>query len=503
MKKLSFKQLLSDSFIPCVLIIYIGMLVFSVRYEMNPYLWFDEAGQFWIAKGLNHDSDPMSATGGVLDVIKNNQNYNLDPGGFSLLLHFWSFVGNGYLWLRLLPFLFFVLTIIGFIYLAHRWTGNKYVAALMGFVPMIIPMVYHEAFELRAYSMEVLGVVLGAVAIDRLQEHINYKRLILWSLVLCIFLTSRYSFIIVAFVISTYILYLICKSQESTKCKISMALVYAIPLFLTLAFDYFCAMRYQNPEVRALSYLPYINSHPKLLIHTSSLRHWFYLGVIGWLAYILRKTSLIQKYKGLIYTTLMVNVIFVLLSCLGMHPWSADSTRCISMIMLTILCITALWSELAKILLKYTDARYVLLAFVCLRLVSLYKPDYKDSKNRQNALTEWQSLNYQGGKVYIDRWESPCMRYQFEYGALQGESAYPAQFTCTKMRKHCVSRKNSEKKLSSDEWYATTQPDLNDLTDYTVIIAPELYQYRPDNTDQWQSIHGNHRTWLRPSPIDR
>ena len=182
MKKLSFKQLLSKLFVPCVAVVYIGMLVFSVRYEMNPYLWFDEAGQFWIAKGLNHDSDPMSATGGILEVIKNNQNYNLDPGGFSLLLHFWSFVGNGYLWLRLLPFLFFVLTIIGFIYLAYRWTGNKYTAVLMGFIPMIIPMIYHEAFEVRAYSMEVLGVVAGAIAIDSLQRKINYNNVVIGAM---------------------------------------------------------------------------------------------------------------------------------------------------------------------------------------------------------------------------------------------------------------------------------------------------------------------------------
>ncbi|HCS88372.1 MAG TPA: hypothetical protein DIW30_08335 [Bacteroidales bacterium] len=503
MKKLSFKQLLSKLFVPCVAVVYIGMLVFSVRYEMNPYLWFDEAGQFWIAKGLNHDSDPMSATGGILEVIKNNQNYNLDPGGFSLLLHFWSFVGNGYLWLRLLPFLFFVLTIIGFIYLAYRWTGNKYTAVLMGFIPMIIPMIYHEAFEVRAYSMEVLGVVAGAIAIDSLQRKINYKRLITWSLVLCIFLTSRYSFIMVAFVISTYVLYLIYKSQENTKRKIGMALVYAIPLFLTLAFDYLCAMRYQNPEVRALSYLPYINNHPKLLIHTSSLRHWFYLGIIGWLAYILRGTSRIQPYKGLIYTTLAANALFVLLSCLGMHPWSADSTRCISMITLTVLSITALWSELATLLFKYTDARYVLLAFICLRLISLYKPDYKASKDRQNALTEWQSLDYKGGKVYIDRWESPCMRYQFEYGSLQEEPNYPAQFTCSKGDKHCVNGRNGEKKPSSDEWYATTQPDLNDLTDYTILIAPELYQYRPNNSDQWQSINNRGCVWIQKSSAVR
>ena len=173
------------------------------------------------------------------------------------------------------------------------------------------------------------------------------------------------------------------------------------------------------------------------------------------------------------------------------------------MIMLTILCITALWSELVTLLFKYTDARYVLLAFICLRFISLYKPDYKASKDRQNALTEWQSLDYKGGKVYIDRWESPCMRYQFEYGSLQGEPNYPSQFTCVKMGKHCVSRKNSEKKPSLDEWYTTTQPDLNNLTDYTILIAPELYQYRPNHSDHWQTINNRGCVWIQKSPAIR
>lgn len=496
MKDFSFNNIVSKLFIPCVVAVYVGMLAFSIKCEMNPYLWFDEAGQFWIAKGLNHDSAPMSATGSIGDVIVNNQNYNLDPRGFGILLHFWSAIGNGYIWLRMLQLLFFILTIFGFIYLAYNWTKDKYVAALIGFIPIIIPMLYNEAFEIRAYSMEVLGVVVSVIAMDRLQKKLNHKQLIMWSLALCLFLTSRYSFIVVAFVVSTYILYLIYRSEESSKRKLSMAAVYSIPLFVVVALDYFFAMRFQNPDMKTLSYLPYINMRPKLLIHYSSLRHFFYLGVICWVTYLLRKTDRIRKYTGLIYTTITVNVLFILLSCFGLHPWSAETTRCISMITLVIICVSAIWSEILHLLFGYADARYVVLAFVCLRLINLYKADYKTYKDRQNALTEWQSLDNKEGKVYIDRWESPCMRYQFEYGSLKGTPNYPEMFTCVTMRKHCVGRRN-EKKQTLYEWYQETQKDLNDLTDYSILIVPELYRYRQDNCDKWQSINNNQRVWIR------
>ena len=68
----------SKLFIPIVVLVYIGILLVSARYFNNPYLWFDEAGQFWISKGLNHDSAPLSECGNVIDVIENNQNYNYE-----------------------------------------------------------------------------------------------------------------------------------------------------------------------------------------------------------------------------------------------------------------------------------------------------------------------------------------------------------------------------------------------------------------------------------------
>lgn len=73
----------------------------------NPFFWYDESGQFFISKGLNHYSEPFAIPQGFGQVLENNRNFNLDPGGFSFLLYFWSMVSNSAGFLRVLPFLFF------------------------------------------------------------------------------------------------------------------------------------------------------------------------------------------------------------------------------------------------------------------------------------------------------------------------------------------------------------------------------------------------------------
>lgn len=488
-------QLGNKFFIIAVFCMYLIMIWFSYTYKMDPYLWFDEAGQFWISKGLNHDSAPYSSIGNIWDVIKNNQDYNLDPGGFSILLHFWSMISNHFIWLRSLPFLLFVCTIIGWIYLTYQWTNNKNTSLLLGFVPLIIPMIYNEAFEVRAYSMEVLGCILVCIATDKLQKKVSYKRLVMWSSLVAIFMTSRYSFIIVTFVFSTYVLYLIYKSNKSRKEQIIMITIYSLPILLSLGYVYFFAMRHQNPEVSTLHYLPYLSENIKIVLRIASLRHIFYLLLISWGAYELRNSWIINKYIGLIYITIVTNVLFVILSLLGYHPWSGDTTRCISMIVLIIISFTAILGEGLRVINKYVDFRLIVLCFICIRLLSLYKFDVKNVRHRENSLTHYQQINAIG-KVYVDRWESPCMRYQFEYGKLVNDMNYPNMFTFAVFRPHRLAIVETEKRVTLSDYYKT-QPDLDDLEQYSVLIVPELFDYKQKVPLMWNSINNQNRVWIK------
>ncbi len=482
-------------------VIYLGMILFSFKYEMNPYLWFDDAGQFWISQGLNHDSAPLSQAGGLIDVIVNNAGYNLDPGGYGIILHYWSKISTNYVWLRSLSFLFFILSTIVLGYLGYLWTRNINIGIWAGFIPFYIPMIFNNGFALRAYSMEVLGCLVCILAVHFLQNKLSIKRLFCWSVIIAVFLTSRYSFIVVAFVTSLYILYLIYRSDSSNKTKWFMAVVYAMPLFVTIIYIYFAALRFQNPKLDTLDYLPYISSNWKVLIHRSSLRHFFYLFVVVWLSYIFRENEKFQKYKGLVFITVSVNVLFFVFSCFGMHPWDGGCDRCISMITLVIISITALWCELISLVYEKVKIQYILLLFICYQLTA-FKSDIKapwwKNNSEMSLISDFKQLSIdENSKVFVDRWESPCLRYQIEYGSLKGVINYPQNYTFMIYRKHGIGYRNSND-LSRDEWIKKTQPYLNDLYDkYDILIVPELYVVKSENSDKWKSVNGHNKIWIK------
>ncbi len=474
------------------------MIFISYKYVMNPYLWFDEAGQFWISKGLNHDSDPMSAVGGMFDVVKNNQDYNLDPGGFGLILHFWSKISNNYIWLRSLPFLFLMLIVASFICLAHRWTGDRNISILAGFIPLLIPLIFRQSFDIRAYSMEALGVVVAIVALDSLSAKVTMKKLIGWSVAIAFFMTSRYSYIIVAFVVSTYVLWLIYKTDRSPKQKIVMLLLYAAPLVVVLIYDYLFAMQYQNPSLNQLTYLRYIsNGIVVFLYNHSMLIVSFCVCLILWLYIILRKSELVKKYCGLVYVAVVTYIIFFVLSCLGIYPWNARA--CVSLVMLAAIAMMALWCELSKMIINYSGTKVIAFLFICVQLCGCYNVHIQRPERRSDAYTDFLSIDYRGGKVYVDRWESPFFRYLFEYGDLKGNENfyYPNNFHFEKFIKHRVPNGNGINDSFISDWYKSTQRDLNELTEYDILVVPELYGNRPENCDKWMSVKGRNCVWIK------
>lgn len=486
----------SNIFVISCCIVYVFMVWFSYTYKMNPYLWFDEAGQFWISKGLNHDSPLLSPVGGLWDVIVNNRDYNLDPGGFSILLFFWSKLSNHFIWLRTLPFVLFLLTIMSWIYLVYQWIKNKYISLLLGFVPLLMPILYNEAFELRAYSMEILGCVVGVIVLDDLQKNLSFKMLFRCSLLLSAFMTARYSFIIVAFAISIYVLYLIYESNEIVNNKkIEMVVVYILPLLLTLSAIYYFSLRFQNPQISTLHYLPYLNNDISILAKNASLLHLSSIIFIGWLYHELKTFQIVEKYKGVVLITLIVNLLFIILSLFGFHPWGGDCTRCISMITLVAISYTAIFAEVFKLINNYIDIKFIILFVVCITFLLLYKFEVRNAKNRDNSLTNYQLVDVQG-RVYVDRWESPCMRYQLEYGQLSDRVDNIDQFTFTSFIPHRLSLVESNDRITITDFYRT-QPHINELESYDVLIIPELYIYRSDEMESWKSISSKNCVWIR------
>ena len=126
-------------------------------------MWWDEAAQFWVSQGLSNYAQPFAAPRGVRDVIRMNNSENLDPGGFSLLLHFWTRAGKGLKWLRSLPFLFFVLGAASLGLLGWRLNHSITFALGASAVTLLYRGALYFGFEIRAYSMEMAGVAVGTL----------------------------------------------------------------------------------------------------------------------------------------------------------------------------------------------------------------------------------------------------------------------------------------------------------------------------------------------------
>ena len=77
-----------------IAIAYLAAFFLIGRNILDAPLSYDESGQIFISQGLNHWSHPYSQPLGLGQVIKNNSLYNLDPGGFSILLFFWEKVSH-------------------------------------------------------------------------------------------------------------------------------------------------------------------------------------------------------------------------------------------------------------------------------------------------------------------------------------------------------------------------------------------------------------------------
>ena len=466
-----------------ILMILIGFSFFSSYFD------FDEAGQFWISKGLNHESAPFSETGGLSDVIINNHDYNLDPGGFSILLHFWSMVSDNYIWLRILPYFFFVLTI----YFCYKFVNlkmeNKVYVVTFCFLFFFLPHIWGAGLRLRAYSMEILGIVISLYNLQKMEMSFKTRTLMVTSLSLCFFMTSRYSFNIVAFTVSLCVLLLIIKQQFSWSKKILLYAGYSLPLLITLGFIYFFSLSYQNSNVGEVSYLQYLSNDFTILLAPVSL---FYFLIIGLECYLYFKLKSHAQNSSIFFVTIVTNILFLLLSSFGLHPWDVLSSRCISMLTLTYLCLVLFVFEFLEI--KFSSHRVPQIVFTLFFIISVLKICFLFKLDRQNTLTDIQTLNIENKRIFIDRWENPTMRYQFEYGELRGLKNYPNNIFFLSKGNHRI----SDTKLPLNEWYQT-QPGFNELSNYDILIAPELFSYRSDEQKQsiWKCINKYNRVFIK------
>lgn len=397
-------------FIAVVFIICIGRCVQNLD---TPTLWFDESGQFYMAKGMHHWSAPGTPDGSIADVIYNNARYNLDPGGFTLLLRWWSMVDNGHIWLRALPLLFWLMAIALTAGLVRRLTGDYLWGALTGLLLFTIPRGIYP-FLLRPYSMELAGIIAGALLVFYVRERPDWRRILTASVILSVFSTARYAGIMAIFVDCCFILYFILKSADSRRWM-KAAMFAALPA-MTVALCYLLSMRIQYQGGELPSYIPLLSRDLTPLRSLRAIALYAFIIIMG----LLWKR---QSSESKIMFLLMVStqVMFIGLSLAGLQPWILWAPKGgFLMALLMISMMIAVYPAAKRHRWTPPVAAIIITTFIAassLRPSPLSRPE--DDYPHYRTYDELQRIDLSAyPAIYTSFCSTPEIRYLFEYGAM-------------------------------------------------------------------------------------
>ncbi len=460
------------------------ILLFISNNIDNPNFWFDESGQFWMSKGLNHYSQPFEKTGGFLAVVSNNVAYNLDPGGFTILLHYWTMISNSPSFLRLLPIIFFILSMVFVSKLCLQWFPNNLMSNYGGLILLFSKLLKHYAFELRPYSMEMFTAILSLYFCYKIPKILNNRKYaVIAGLSAAILVTSRYPGFIAVGVLGCITLIDLIHHGIS-KHKLWNYLCFITPISISSFIVYFFVLRKQNPGVNSPAYINHLMLNTgdisEILFSRSSLVVYFPFILLVLLFFLTSKTGLLKKFKILIIYTSIINIIFMGLSIIGKHPWAFNSRWDITThTILTLSFLPLLFTIMNIVYLFFNNQKMVHLLFSILIIITTaIWAKYYQYRGNDSVYANYINCNVvESNKLLANINASPTIRYLFEYGPL-------------------INRDIIYKNIS---WYDDRDPDssfsletLDNIDQYDYIL---LTHYRYEGSVIESRIH-NRNNWV-------
>jgi hypothetical protein len=404
-----------------ILIIYLICFVFYSL--ISPFFWFDEAGQIFMSLGLNHFTLPNSKIGSLSDVILNNNRFNLDPGGFTFLLYFWLKVSTKYIWLRILPYIFFIASIFLIIEISKIVGKNSIIYGLLIF---IIKQLVVRSNEIRAYTMEFLSILISIYIIINLKK-INNKKLFNLSILSSLLISSRYSSTILFGIISLITITYLIRTSKSNYEKLKSILLFLAPLATSVYFIIFVTLINQNPSLSKVSYMEYLSDNPFLLFRNINCIHSISI-IILLLIYCFDK-KIVDQLKTLIFTSLIVNFVFICISLLGLYPYSPFNERNLAIFTYTFLPLIY-WIHISFFQnLKFSNNLIIPLIFGIIYTYSFNKILYHNWR-KNNLYTDLLDYKFSNNNniFFIEKDDMPSTKYLFEFYYENSHLNYPKSF---------------------------------------------------------------------------
>jgi hypothetical protein len=483
----------------------VALCSFAFPHLLRTAFWYDESMQFWMSLGADDFGPPFSAPGTLRDVIRQNAASNLDPGGFSILLHFWLQIGKGEIWQRLLPFLFFAISVGGMGWIGWTLRPSPLFALLCASVPALYPLLLDYATEVRAYSMEFAGVIVGCALIDRLLRRPGISTFLACGTIFGLFLTSRYSFGLFAAAAS---LTLIWSSQNSSGRTVRPldVLAFAGPIACSSAVIFVLALRpqyrgritYNGGEL--VQYLAdataagksaskivamagtNLFSPPGIPLTLAATIGLFILIPVGWRERVgFGRVSAFDDSLAA-FGVLVLAAIALTALIWPWHPWDMTTKWSLWLHALSAVALVRFAAALLALASPLSNqppekdwrvAALLVAGIVALDLrMALYRRP--DAPTLVPVLAYLDRVAPPPGSIAVDPHWYPTLRYFYEYGYLAGRASYPASFRLS-------DRDGPQPLVGPDTKYLMTVMAIEDARK---MFAPAIIVRDPEIPDQ-------------------
>ena len=496
-------------FILAAFLIVIAIISAATRNISDPGVWLDESGQFWMSLGLNHFSTPGSAPSGLSDLIKNNADFNLDPGGFTLALRIWMRkFGYSVESLRSLPFTFFVANCILLIKICREIGIRREVSFLSPAILLINPLQIHYAFEIRPYSAEAAAWLLAlyfSLLIPNILSESLLKMLSISS-ALAVALWLRYSVIIPIAVFLIMAAWGLCfKSDYCLKRKLSAATVLLTPILISCSLIYIITLRNQNTGGTPPAYVQNL-----MLKYTSFADIFLVKGALVLLApWLLLVTFIITaKYFGrsarilppkagyyMVFSGLSSLVLFIF-SMSGKYPFGFWSRWDIGInIVFSIALIVAI-SVFAEAIISQVKRKELILiiCIVTLFYALPFRYSYSANDSVYNSLSQCRLKRDSGEprKMLGNRNSLPTVKYLYEYGPMSSMKNEYKNFKWF----YSASEPRTEQLVSAYQ----VDVDTLDFNDYEVVVLTHFDNKDTRNANLLERLDESHSLCDEPSP---
>lgn len=357
---------------------------------------------------------PLTKSVGFFDVWQANRSFgSIDPGFFTLILHYWSLISTKTLWLRLLPFSFFLGSLFLLIKIATPTKEKLYYGFFSLFLIFRDQLIMDHAYTIRPYAMEMMGTFFLFSFLVHFKAEWRRDN-ILYVLILSFFLGSRYFFWINT--ACALLSFLWVEFRASNLNFRDLVKLFSLPMVIILFLLIFTFLdQAQTLDLRYMS-VSYNTSRPWLLDVFKSLTFRLFLSYPVYLLFF-KRSHLDNKEKKVLIFLVLSFCAYVLLSLLKISPFRIEERFSIGFHVLGIVSMTLFLKEVFQVLLTHQKKMALLVSLIVLSFCFNGHFIFNQQSEIISIVRELEKQSGPNERVYCDAVSCSMIRFLRDFTA--------------------------------------------------------------------------------------